>query len=139
VGVDGTGNQFMGFVTGAFPHNNYPDLDQDWRGIKRWYAVMHHFGADGNHLRTEAWCAGTSADDFEVGEAAFQRLDQMFGAIVRPVQRPIRVRPFSYSDGVYLFELFPEQDPDESGRTAYVWLQPNDVMFHNPWDGEYST
>jgi len=67
VGVDGTGNQFMGFVTGAFPHNNYPDLDQDWRGIKRWYAVMHHFGADGNHLRTEAWCAGTSADDFEVG------------------------------------------------------------------------
>ena len=140
VGVDQDGNQFMGFVTGAYPANEYPKKDEDWRPLQRWYSVMHTFDAEGKHLSTTAWCAGTSADEDRgaVAERAHDHLRELFSAIRRPSKRAIRVLPFSYADESYVFGLFIEDDGDEPGeRTAM--LQPNDVMFDEPWDGEYST
>jgi formate hydrogenlyase regulatory protein HycA len=67
VGRYGEGNQFLAFVTGAYPadwwsRNRPPEyLRNDWAEHKRWYAVLHRFDPDGNHFRTEARCGGTTA------------------------------------------------------------------------------
>jgi len=139
VGADRDGNQFMAFVTGAFPGNTFPKTNADWRDLKRWYAVLHRFDQAGNHIQTESLCAGTSAeDDSAVAERAFSKLDAMLGALRSPRLQPIRVKLFRHSNGEYVFGLFYEQDPDEPAE-GWVMLQPNDVMFHEPWNGEYSS
>src|SRR4051812_25234057 len=68
VGQYGGGNQFMAFVTGAYPGdwwsgNRPPEyLRNRWAEHKRWYAVLHRFGPSGNHLGTEARLGGTTAE-----------------------------------------------------------------------------
>ena len=137
VGVEADGNQFMAFITGAFPNNEYPKREEDAAEMQRWYAVMHHFDAAGNHLKTDVYFAGTAADDEEeVAERALDKLGDMLTSLRKPKQKPILVKLFSHADGDYLFGLFYEQYGADSDA---VVLQPNDVMFHEPWDGEYST
>jgi hypothetical protein len=53
-------NQFMAFITGAFPDDNkFPvTSDDDWKSIKRWVAVAHYFDADGNHLNSSIRLGG---------------------------------------------------------------------------------
>ena len=57
----------------------------------------------------------------------------------------IRVRPFGVEIDGYFFGLVYKcvgaEDPDDPTAThEYVMLEPNDIMFHPPWDrGEYST
>jgi hypothetical protein len=139
VGKDGSGNQFMGFVTGAYPGNKYPHKDAAWEQMQRWYSVLHYFDAQGNHVRTLTFCAGTSADNQrEVAAQAMGQLDEWLSEMKRPSKRPIRVLPFSHEDGAYVFGLFIENSEDGSGG-RWAMLQPNDVMFHEPWDGNYST
>jgi hypothetical protein len=40
-----------------------------------------------------------------------------------------------------VYECVDAEDPDDPTATnEYVMLEPNDIMFHPPWDsGEYST
>ena len=129
----------MAFVTGAFPRNQYPHPDHEWQTTKRWYSVIHCFDRDGNHLRTDAWNAGSEADDRQrVMEAAVSRLDEMVTGLRSPKKCRIRVRPFSHLDGEYVFGLFLETSPTDP-ENEWAMLQPNDVMFHPPWSGEYSS
>jgi hypothetical protein len=57
----------------------------------------------------------------------------------------IEVKTFGVSQDGYLFGLVYElnsfDDPaNTEGSYECVMLQPNDIMFHPPWDsGEYST
>src|SRR5215467_11251508 len=55
IGKFGDGYQFMAFVVGVTPQ-----IDDRKRKI-RWYAVLHRFDGDGNHLGTEASFLGTAA------------------------------------------------------------------------------
>src|SRR5580700_10036316 len=63
--------QFMAFVTGSFPKNwecgTYPAayLEANWERHKRWYAVLHRFDKEGNHIGTQAWSGGTTFDGQE--------------------------------------------------------------------------
>lgn len=152
VGRYGGGNQFMAFATGAFPKDwsvrtHSPEYSWTrWAEHKRWYAVLHRFGPGGEHLGTEVYSGGTTAE----GEAeAIDRALRALGAMlekVMPFQRcPIRVKPFGVEIDGYFFGLVYKcvdaDDPDDPERTdEYVMLQPNDLMFHPPWDsGEYSS
>jgi hypothetical protein len=152
VGQYGEGNQFMAFVTGAMPKdwwsgNRPPEyLRTRWAEHKRWYAVLHRFGPGGEHLGTEARSGGTTAE----GEAeAIDRADRELAAMLSSVTpfRPcdIRVRPFAVEIDGYFFGLVykcvdAEAPNDPSVKDEYVMLEPNDIMFHPPWDsGEYST
>ncbi len=58
IGRYGDGGQFMSFVVATLPEV----FPQDWERHKRWYAVLHTFDRDGNHLDTEARFAGVTAD-----------------------------------------------------------------------------
>ncbi len=152
VGRYSGGDQFMAFVTGAFPADWWsgsrpPEyLRTRWADHKRWYAVLHRFDADGNHLGTEVRCGGTTA----AGESqAIERADEELAVLLTslgPLEpQDIWVKPFGVEIDGYPFGLVYEcvnaEDPeDPSATNEYVMLQPNDVMFHPPWEsGEYST
>ncbi|MDX1934005.1 MAG: hypothetical protein SFU56_15500 [Capsulimonadales bacterium] len=148
VGKYGEDQQFMAFITGAMPMDwsvdNYSELylRTNWQRHKRWYAVVHHFDADGNHLRTDARLGGTD-DDPQIWDQADQHLKTLVDELGPLRLEDINVCLFSVEIDNYLFGLIyerleedvaPEEDID------WVMLEPNDIMFHRPWDsGEYST
>jgi hypothetical protein len=152
VGRYGDGNQFMAFVTGAFPADwwsgKHPPefLRNCWMWHKRWYAVLHRFDAAGNHMGTDAWSGGTTADgQTEAIERARGKLDELLATLGERRPGDIAVRPFGVEIDGYFFGLVYKcvdaEDPDNpEAKDEYVMLEPNDIMFHPPWDsGEYST
>lgn len=152
VGRYGGGNQFMAFVTGAFPRDWWSGshspqyLRNQWAGHKRWYAVLHRFGPAGEHLDTEAHSGGTTASgEVEAIDRADRELTFMLESVKPYDLRDIRVKPFGVEVDGYFFGLVYTNenmgDPDNpEAMNEYVMLEPNDIMFHPPWDsGEYST
>ena len=50
----------------------------------------------------------------------------------------ISIKPFRDEQDGFMFGLvLDEPEGDEDVTSATLW--PNDIMFHAPWDGEYST
>jgi hypothetical protein len=152
VGCYGGGKQFMAFVTGAFPADWWsgsrpPEyLRTRWAEHKRWYAVLHRFDAAGNHLGTDAWSGGTTAEGQDrAADRAWRKLDAMLASLGEYELCDIAVKPFRFEQDGYLFGLVYERnscDDPEAPDATYecVMLWPNDIMFHPPWDsGEYST
>lgn len=141
-GPGGEVRQFMAFITGAYPGKpesgrNFPDpKDPDWARKKRWYGVVHIFDAGGKHLQTIAQLGGTQADGKrESCERAFDRVNQILFGMGELEFCSIDVAPFRVEIDGYVFGLVYEQEDGDE----FVMLWPNDVMFHPPWDGEYST
>jgi formate hydrogenlyase regulatory protein HycA len=152
VGRYGDGHQFMAFVTGAFPADwwsgkNQPEyLRNCWMWHKRWYAVIHRFDGAGSHIGTDAWSGGTTADgEKEAMERAERMLEELLTSLGERRSCDIAVRPFAVEIDGYRFGLIYKcvdaDDPENPGaKNEYVMLEPNDIMFHAPWDsGEYST
>ena len=152
IGRYAEGNQFMAFVTGDFPADWWsgswqPEyLRTRWAEHKRWYAVLHRFDADGNHLQTEARSGGTTAN----GEnGAIERAEEELASLLESLGPfdpcDIRVKTFGVEIDGYFFGLVYElrnyDDPANPDATCEsIMLEPNDIMFHPPWDsGEYST
>jgi formate hydrogenlyase regulatory protein HycA len=152
VGQYGDGNQFMAFVTGAFPQDWWgsgrsPEyLRNHWPEHKRWYAVLHRFGPDGEHLGTDARSGGTTAEGEDAAiDRANKELEAMLASVTPFHPCDIRVKPFGIETDGYLFGLVYRienaEDPNDPERILEsVTLEPNDIIFHPPWDtGEYST
>lgn len=142
------GTQFMAFVTGAFPTGQEYYLADDWRTKKRWLAVVHRFDADGNHIGSESRLGAFDGEGRDVaGEKAFGHLQGMFAELLdagEPEFCDVWVKPFAVELEGVTHGLFYECHVDEyDGRreeSEYIMLQPQDIMFHAPWDsGEYST
>ena len=142
----------MAFVTGAFPADWWsgrytPEyLRSRWAEHKQWYAVLHRFDSGGDHLSTEARSGGTSGGgEREAIERAVGLLDEMLASLGECHPCDIEVRPFGVEIDGYFFGLVyrceDSDDPDDPGAACEcVMLEPNDIMFHPPWDsGEYST
>jgi hypothetical protein len=142
------GTQFMAFVTGAFPTGLNYYLGDDWRTKKKWLAVIHRFDAHGNHIGSESRLGGYDIEGRDTaGDKAFGHLADMHRELFagrQPEPCDIWVRLFSVEiDGV-THGLFYEQDEEEpeegEERGEWVMLEPQDIMFHPPWDSsEYST
>lgn len=146
VGRYGDGNQFMGYVTGAFPgRERYPDPTGNWQERKSWNAVIHRFDSDGNHIGSDAKRGGFDSDGRNVaGDKAWQHLESMLTelGLQNPELCDIYIKPFSVEieDVVYELEYVHEIDEEDGYEHECVMLWPNDIMFHPPWDsGEYST
>lgn len=166
VGRYGDGCQFMAFVTGAFrtDHEDLSDIPDSWKKLytepMRWYAVLHRFDAEGNHLGTEARLGGINApkdsprDYFrerkiEAMDRAEEILQDLLASLGPCQHGDIWVKPFRVEIDGCLFGLIYEEmesdepdfvDPDFVDTEGHVMLEPNDVMFHPPWDsGNYST
>lgn len=98
-----------------------------------------------HHLGTEARSGGTTAEG--QGEA-IERADKELAVLLASLEPlepcDIQVRPFGAEIDGYFFGLVYKcvdaEDPDDPSATYEFMLEPNDTMFHPPWDnGEYST
>ncbi|HVC97346.1 MAG TPA: hypothetical protein VND64_26935 [Pirellulales bacterium] len=152
VGRYADSNQYMAFVTGAFPVDwisgtRPPDEFWTlWPTKKRWYAALHRFDCDGNHLGTDVRFGGTTADGEEYAiEQARGKLVELLGSLGPRTPQAIRVRPFGATvDGCFfglVYEHFemPDED-DRRGTYDHFMLEPNLIVFDPPWDsGNYST
>ena len=128
-----TGGQFMGFVTATL---SIP-LPPDWQKSKRWYAVLHRFDHDGNHLGTDAWFAGVTADgEAVVVKKAQDRLNEMIHSLGGHEFCDVMVKLFSVEIDGHTFGLVDASEPDDYEG---VELLPNDLAFYDPWDGSYDT
>src|SRR4051812_26850158 len=75
--LDVEDNQFWGRVIASFCGMPKPPPAR-WEPYKRWYAVLHTFDGQGNHIGTDHWYAGTTADgEGEVCKRANAKLDEM--------------------------------------------------------------
>ncbi len=128
------GGQFLGFVTATLPS----PLPEDWPRHKRWYAVLHRFDPDGDHLGTDARFIGTSADgQADVVARAEAALAAVIGGLDNPEFCDVAIRLFSVEVDGQTFGLVDASDPDE--EMERVVLLPNDLAFFEPWDGAYDT
>ncbi|QOV87447.1 hypothetical protein [Humisphaera borealis] len=142
------GTQFMAFVTGAFPTGQEHYLGDDWKTKKRWLAVIHRFDADGNHIGSESRLGAFDIEGRDVaGEKASEHLKTMCGELMQagePEFCDVWVKPFAVElDGVtygLIYEHHLEEYDGIREASECVMLQPQDIVFHQPWDsGEYST
>ncbi len=135
IGKFGNGNQFMAFVLATLPKQRV----REWGKHKRWYAVLHTFDAKGNHLTTDAWFAGVTADgENSVAEKAQKKRLEMLAALGTYKLCDIRVRLFRVEIDGHDFGLIDESLPEE-GFGDRVVLRPGDLLFHPPWNGTYDT
>ena len=144
VGRYGSGNQFMGYITYADPkyyhtEETMPDGQIIWREHTNCFAVLHRFDATGRHLGTDIErVEGTRDSDTR----DWARLEEMIAELGEAEFGEIRVRPFQVEVGKVVHGLIYECERWEEDGEDHEWvmLEPNDIMFHPPWDsGEYST
>lgn len=149
--LDGT--QFLAFAVTTFP-TDYQYRESDWLQVKRVQAVAHYFDPDGQHLRTDVRIGGVEADENATAKA-FGYLNAMHDELVvacggaEPEYGDIWVQLFSIDiDGIRYalrYERHEYEDPaeaEEMGGPGYesVVLEPQDVVFHPPWNnGGYDT
>jgi hypothetical protein len=150
IGRYGSGNQFMGYVTYAsqnvskFYHTEEatPDGNLLFREHTNCFAVVHRFDTAGHHLGTDVERVEGTQDS---GERDWAKLAEMIAGLGRAEFCDIRVKPFRVQFGKVIhgliYECVDAEDPDDPDAIdEYVMLEPNDIMFHRPWDsGEYST
>jgi hypothetical protein len=144
VGRYGPGNQFMGYVTFAAPKFYHteevaPDGQIIWRQHMNCFAVLHRFDAAGQHLGTDVErVEGVQ----ESGKADWSTLESMIAALGEVKLCDIQVKLFRVEVGKVVHGLIYECERWEEDEEEHDWvmLEPNDIMFHPPWDsGEYST
>ncbi len=143
VGRSVDGKQFMAFVTGAFefdPHHGGQRFD----GVKRWVAVLHLFAPDGSHLATSTRLGGFDQDEGRsvAGGKAWDQFRDLFqdAGITEAEQCDISVGLFQVvQDGVLYGLLYEGNNEGDVEGDEHVMLEPNDIMFHPPWDGTYSS
>jgi formate hydrogenlyase regulatory protein HycA len=144
----------MAFVTGAMPEAfergerwdpECRSADDYYRKYKGWYAVLHTFDADGNHLQTQARLGGMDSEGYSNAcDGADAQLRELLNELrgQSPKVGDIYIRPFDVEvDGVRHALVYETIQPEEGAEVIEcVMLWPRDIMFHPPWDsGEYST
>lgn len=118
-----------------------PDGQILWQEHINCFAVLHRFDAAGVHLGTHVHPAEGSRSS-DSARRDFTLLKNMIKGLGRIEFRTIRVKLFQVQLGKITHGLIYHSEPLESGGPLQEWvmLEPNDIMFHPPWDsGEYST
>lgn len=144
LGCYGDGNQFLGYVTYATPkfyhtEETTPDGQVIWREHTNCFAVLHRFDSAGRHIDTAVERVEGTRDS---NQQDWAKLDEMIAGLGEVKFGDIRVKPFRVEVGKIVHGLVYEPEGWEEGYQTgdYVMLEPNDIMFHPPWDsGEYST
>jgi hypothetical protein len=137
IGVCQDGRQFMAFVTASLPLEKFRDPG-GWQRHKLWHAVLHTFDADGTHLNTEVWTAGSTADgEREVVARAEERLTELLMSLGVVTYKDVTVSLFCTEIEGREFGLIDVSEPQENYEA--IDLIPNDLRFFSPWDGTYST
>jgi formate hydrogenlyase regulatory protein HycA len=112
------------------PHDTIPE-ETDWQAYRREYAVLHVFDEDGNHLYTKHWYGGTTAECD--GEKLKEKLQEMIDELGEVEYTDIAIKVFHTQIDGFMFGFEVNEDEET------VRLLPSDIMFMEPWNGEYYT
>ncbi len=126
--------QFFGSVTATLEDGI--GAADDWSRHKRWYAVLHRFGPDGDHTGSQIWYAGTSEDEEASIVRARACLADWLEALPGRVFEDIAVKLFHVDHEGHTFGLV---DQSEDYDADHAELVPDDLGFDPPWDGFYDT
>jgi hypothetical protein len=132
IGKTANGMQFMGFIVGTGGNSREPRADQSIR----WYAVLYHFDADGNHQGTKFNFLGKKSFASELNNAE-SKLVEMIRALGKVTYCDVQVKLFSVRHEGVVFGLMDASIPEKG--YARVDLAPNGLAFFAPWDGTYET
>lgn len=126
------GMQFWAYETFVHdqPKGSYPHAD--WKNHRKEYVLLHTFDAEGNHIHTQHWYAGTTAEcDNGLMD---QKLEEMVEELGSIEFGDIIVKLFEVEIDGITFGLIPDENFE------YINLQPSStISFMEPWDGEYYT
>lgn len=150
VGRYGESNQFLGCITYAaqyvpkfyWTEKVAADEQPLFREHANCFAVLHRFDPTGRHLGTDVERVGGTE---ESNDRDWAKLDEMIASLGDPQLCDIRIKPFRIEIDKIVYGLIYEHvagddQDDRSANYEHVMLEPNDIMFHPPWDsGEYST
>lgn len=126
------GRQFWAYDTFIHTHTGQELLDDDWQKWRKEYVLLHIFDADGNHLQTDYWYAGYTADIQD--ETIAEKLAEMVGSLGPVTYGDIEIRLFQVIIDGIVFGLIPDKDYD------MINLEPSStISFQEPWDGSYDT
>lgn len=129
------GGQFFGSVTATLEAG--AGASDDWFRHKRWYAVLHTFGADGAHAGSQIWFSGTSEEESASIDRAQARLDAWLGALPGRAFGDIAIKLFHVEMDGHVFGLIDcSERYDGQDHAEFV---PDDLGFDPPWDGCYDT
>ena len=129
IGKTQNGEQFFGYETFVFPVGA---SNEQWEASRKEYVVLYIFDELGNHIKTNYWYAGTTAEIQP--DTTSKKLVEMITELGKIEFGDIAVKPFkTVIDGIE-FGLIPED------KTQSIVLQPSStIVFFEPWDGEYYT
>jgi hypothetical protein len=141
--------QFLASITWAFREDAFipgVGLPPDWPEHKRLYAVLHRFDPDGHYVDSDVWFAGTWAEasrhlpgDNPVVARAEAKMTELLDGLPGFEYGDIAIRPFELNvDGV-VFGLVVGGAHEDGKNWEWATLWPDDLMFHEPWDGTYDT
>ena len=99
---------------------------------RRWFAYLHEFDREGNHLESTVESPGTGE---EGRQAATELLEDWLAGIPGLTYGDITVRPFRFEHDSITFGLIVE----DGHGTDWAELYPDRLGFHGPWDGSYDT
>ncbi len=129
------GSQFMAFVVATLPYNL---LGKDWEDHKRWYAVLHIFNEQGDHLYSQANFMGLTADgENAVVDKARAKCNEMLGGLQDLHYCDVAIKLFSMTIDGAVFGLVDVTKPEDEHEL--VELMPNQLVFYPPWDGTFDT
>lgn len=135
IGRYGVGNQFMAFIVATSPDNL---RGKDWKEHKRWYAVLHIFNEQGDHLYSQANFTGVTADgENAVVDRARAKRDEMIGGLANIIYCDVSIKLFSVTIEGHIFGLVDVTEPEDEHEE--VELKPNYLVFYPPWDGSFDT
>lgn len=133
IGHSKDGKQFMAFVVGI------PTSKTTHTAARKvaWYAVLHRFDAQGNHMKTEALFLGNRAYASELNIDPEEKLTKIIAKLGPVKYGDVEVGLFSVRIDGHVFGLQDTSETEEGYQR--IDLVPNGLAFFPPWDGTYST
>ena len=132
--------QFWGQVVAST--DQAPELQADtsknaWERRKLWHAVLHKFDANGQHLGTEHKAIGRTSDGEEaVVKLATETLEDYIRTLGVVRYGDIAIKLFKVEfDGA----VFGMIETSIRGEGASVTMEPGDLVFREPWNGDYDS
>ncbi len=127
IGQLDNGNQFMALE--AFFHKL--PITSDWQRTRKEFVVFHLFDKDGKHLSSKHQFVGITADID--GRELNTDIENLMVGMGHGVFTDIRIQPFSVSIDEFEYGFIKDDE-----NYCFI-LEPNDLSFYAPFDGEYES
>lgn len=142
IGKTKNGEQFWAQVAAQFAKQsangkNSENSKDEWQYRKTWYAILHKFDKNGAHISTRAERIGTTSEgEAEILQRAKIRMEELIAELGSIKYERIKIQLFQAVIDGFTFGLV-DTSTEEWGDT--VTMQPGDLVFYPPWNGDYDT